>query len=185
MRGSPVCISTLARNNINHPQQFTVSSLITSAESTSDTSKELNKPRLSTKNQGFQTIFTGHPFYTQTPRRQMITNHSLHHGTIGNLIYIRWRFDSPWSQKMWTEEATRYYFLALLKRATHLHHTIVKQIDTSLSYIDNLTIMSKRSGLREDYANMENELEDFINYDDKFINQPQIYNELLWMRHSP
>ena len=63
---------------------------------------------------------------------------------------------------MWTEEATRYYFLALLKRATHLHHTIVKQIDTSLSYIDNLTIMSKRSGLREDYANMENKLEDFI-----------------------
>ena len=86
---------------------------------------------------------------------------------------------------MWTEEATRYYFSTLLKRATHLHHTTVKQIDTSLSYIDNLTIMSKRSGLREDYANMENELEDFINYDDKFINQPQIYNELLWMRHSP
>ena len=50
-------------------------------------SKELNKPRLSTKNQGFQTTFIGHPFHTQTPRRQMITNYSLHHGTIGNLTY--------------------------------------------------------------------------------------------------
>ena len=35
------------------------------------------------------------------------------------------------------------------------------------------TIMSQRSGLREDYADMENELDKFINYDDKFVDRPQ------------
>ena len=87
--------------------------------------------------------------------------------------------------KPWTEEeATRFHFLILLKTATYLHHTTVKQVPTSLSYIDILTIMSKRSGLQEDYADMENKLDNFINYDDKFVDQPQLSRKFFGQGHD-
>ena len=52
-----IYVLTLARNNINCPRHITGSRHTTLAESTSDTSKELNKTHLSITNQGFQTTF--------------------------------------------------------------------------------------------------------------------------------
>jgi hypothetical protein len=70
---------------------------------------------------------------------------------------------------MWTEEATtRIYFSTTLIRATNLLHIT---IDPSLT--DIISIMGERSGLQEAYHDMEDEIDEFINFDEKFVEQPK------------
>ena len=109
-------------------------------------------------------------FHSRRQRERIASNHGFHHGAVENLTYTGHLLDFDTKPGMWTEEdATRYHFSTLLKRATYLHGTTVKLVATSLSYIDILTIMSERSDLRKDYTIMENELDKFINYEDKFV----------------
>ena len=44
--------------------------------------------------------------------------------------------------------------------------------------------MSERSDLRKDYTIMENKLDKFINYEDKFVDWPQFYSELLNLSYA-
>ena len=76
------------------------------------------------------------------------------------------------------EETVCSHFLTLLKRATNLNDITSRQVSTNPIYIDILTIMSLRLGLQEDSINMEGELNFLINYNKKFLDQPQFYIEL-------
>ena len=81
---------------------------------------------------------------------------------------------------MWREKETVCsHFLTLLKRATNLGDITTRKVSTNPSYIYVLTIMSLWSGLQEDSNHMEGELDFLINYDEKFVDQPQLNIELL------
>ena len=82
---------------------------------------------------------------------------------------------------MWTEEARiRFYFATTLRRATNLIQMTIQKIGSSDPSFNNVTaIMDKRSGLREAYNDMEDEIDEFINFDDKFVKHPRLYNKLI------
>ena len=76
---------------------------------------------------------------------------------------------------MWSEEdRIRHYFAATHRRAEYLQHTTVKKIgigsDPTLSEI--VQILDARQGLHKDYISMEDELDEFIQYDTSFIDEP-------------
>ena len=81
---------------------------------------------------------------------------------------------------MWTEEArTRFYFSTTLRRATNLIHVTIQKVESDPNLNDVIAIMDERSGLREAYNDMEDEIDEFINFDDKFVERPHFYNELF------
>ena len=48
--------------------------------------------------------------------------------------------------------------------------------------LDEITqILDARRGLHKDYISMEDELDEFINYDTVFIDEPRFYTELTIM----
>ena len=68
---------------------------------------------------------------------------------------------------MWTEEAnTRFYFSTKLRRATNLIHMTIQKIGSDPSLTDIIAIMDERSGLREAYNDMEDEIDEFINFNE-------------------
>ena len=52
-------------------------------------------------------------------------------------------------------------------------------IGSDLILNDVTAILDARSGLREAYDNMEDEIDEFINFDVEFIECPRFYNELI------
>ena len=53
-----------------------------------------------------------------------------------------------------------------------------RQDSTNPSFNDLLDIMGLRSGLQEESVRVEEELNYFLNYDEKFVNQPGFYIEI-------
>ena len=86
---------------------------------------------------------------------------------------------------MWTEEEQiRFYFATTLRRATNLIQMTVQKIGSDLSLNNATAILDARSGLREAYNNMEDEIDEFINFDVEFIECPRFYNELITLART-
>ena len=80
---------------------------------------------------------------------------------------------------MWPEEdRIRHYFTATHPRATHLLHTTIQKIGSDPSLGEVIQLLDARHGLHEAYLVMEDELDDFINFDTAFIDNPRFYTEL-------
>ena len=75
------------------------------------------------------------------------------------------------------EERIRFYFATTLRRATNLIRTTVQKIGPDPSLNNVTAILDARSGLREAYDNMEDEIDEFINFDVEFIECPHFYKE--------
>ena len=81
---------------------------------------------------------------------------------------------------MWPEkERIRHYFATTLRRATNLLHTTIQKIGSDPSLGEVVQLLDARHGLHEAYIDMEDELDDFINFDTVFINNPRFYTELI------
>ena len=72
-------------------------------------------------------------------------------------------------------ERIRHYFAATLRRATNLLHTTIQKIGSDPSLGEIIQILDTRQGLHKDYISMEDELDEFINYDTVFIDKPRFY----------
>ena len=57
--------------------------------------------------------------------------------------------------------------------------TTIQMIGSDPSLDEVKTILDERSRLRGSYHDMEDEIDDFINFDDKFIDSPHFYKELI------
>ena len=80
---------------------------------------------------------------------------------------------------MWPEEdRIRYYFAATHRRATHLLHTMIQKIGSNPSLGEVIQLLDARHWLHEAYIVMEDKLDDFINFDTAFIDNPRRYTEL-------
>ena len=66
-------------------------------------------------------------------------------------------------------EVIRKRFRKCLERARRLLNVMSIQTGTDLTYSDLLEIMSLRSGLQEEWFQMEVKLEHFLQYDQEFI----------------
>ena len=76
----------------------------------------------------------------------------------------------------WREkEVVRLHFSSCLRRANDLVDITSRQNSTNPSYRDLLDIMSLRSGLQEESIHVDEELNYFLNYDEKFVNQQDFY----------
>ena len=82
---------------------------------------------------------------------------------------------------MWTaeQERIRHYFATTHRRATSLAQTTIQRIGSDPSLDEVKSILDERSGLRGSYHNMEDELDDFINFDEQFVDSPRFYIELI------
>ena len=79
---------------------------------------------------------------------------------------------------MWSEEdRIRHYFAATHRRAEYLQHTTVQKIGSDPTLGEIVQIINARQGLHKDYISMEGELDEFINYDTVFIDEPHFYTE--------
>ena len=86
---------------------------------------------------------------------------------------------------MWPEEERiRHYFAATLPRATNLLHTMIQKIGSDLSLGEVIQLLDARHGLHEAYIDMEDELDDFINFDTVLIDSPRFYTELIALAHT-
>ena len=80
---------------------------------------------------------------------------------------------------MWLEEDhIWYYFATTHRRATHLLHTMIQKIGSDPSLGEVIQLLDARHGLHEAYLVMEDKLDDFINFDTAFIDNPRFYTEL-------
>jgi hypothetical protein len=80
---------------------------------------------------------------------------------------------------MWSEEdRIRHYFAATHRRAEYLQHTTVQKIGSDPTLSEIVQILDARQGLHKDYIRMEDELDEFIQYDTIFIDEPRFYAEL-------
>ena len=80
---------------------------------------------------------------------------------------------------MWSEEdRVTHYFAATHRRAEHLQHATIQKIGSDPSLGEIIQLLDARHGLHKDYLAMEDELDEFINYDTVFIDKPRFYNEL-------
>ena len=66
-----------------------------------------------------------------------------------------------------------------LRRATSLIQLTIQKIGSNPSLNDITTILDTRSGLRGAYEDMEDEVDEFINFDVVFIESPRFYIELI------
>ena len=67
---------------------------------------------------------------------------------------------------MWTEEERiRFYFAATHRRATTLLHTTVQKIRSDSSLSEVIELLDARHGIHEAYVDMEDEIDDFINFE--------------------
>ena len=81
---------------------------------------------------------------------------------------------------MWPEkERIRHYFATTLRRATNLLHTTIQKIGSDPSLGEVVQLLNARQGLHEAYIDMEDELNDFINFDTVFIESPRFYTKLI------
>ena len=81
---------------------------------------------------------------------------------------------------MWAEEERiRFYFAATHRRATTLLHATVQKIGSDPSLSEVIQLLDARHRLHEAYIDMENEINDFINFDTNFIKCPRFYTELM------
>ena len=81
---------------------------------------------------------------------------------------------------MWPEkDRIRHYFATTLRRATNLLHTMIQKIGSDPSLGEVLQLLDARHGLHEAYINMEDELDDFINFYNIFIDSPGFYKKLI------
>ena len=81
---------------------------------------------------------------------------------------------------MWTEQnRIRFYFATTHRRAASLIQTTVQKIGSDPSFSEVTQILDERSGLREAYNDMEDEIDEFINFDTKFVLCPHFYTELI------
>ena len=86
---------------------------------------------------------------------------------------------------MWSEEdRIRHYFAATHRRAEHLQHTTVQKIGSDPTLGEIVQILDARQGLHKDYISMEDELDEFINYDTVFIDKPRFYTELTTLARN-
>ena len=80
---------------------------------------------------------------------------------------------------MWPEEdRIRYYFATTHRRATHLLHTTIQKIGSDPNLGEVIQLLDARHGLHQAYLVMEDKLDDFINFDTVFIDNPRFYTEL-------
>lgn len=80
---------------------------------------------------------------------------------------------------MWPEEdRVRHYFAATRRRAEYLQRITVQKIGSDPTLDEVARILDARRGLHKDYISMEDELDEFINYDTVFIDEPSFYTEL-------
>ena len=77
------------------------------------------------------------------------------------------------------KEIVRSHFSLCLRRANDLVDITSRQDSTNPGYQDLLDIMGLRSGLQEESIRVDEELNYFLNYDEKFVNQPGFYVEKL------
>ena len=83
---------------------------------------------------------------------------------------------------MWPEEdRVRHYFAATRRRAEYLQRITVQKIGSDPTLDEIAQILDARRGLHKDYISMEDELDEFINYDTVFIDEPRFYTELTVM----
>jgi hypothetical protein len=81
---------------------------------------------------------------------------------------------------MWPEkERIRHYFATTLRRVTNLLHTTIQKIGSDPSLGEVVQLLDARHGPHEAYIDMEDELDDFINFDTVFVNSPGFYTELI------
>ena len=86
---------------------------------------------------------------------------------------------------MWPEEdRIKYYFAATHRRATHLLHTTIQKIGSDPSLGEVIQLLDARHGLHEAYLVMEDELDDFINFDTAFIDNLRFYTKLTILAHT-
>ena len=97
---------------------------------------------------------------------------------------------------MWPEkDRIRHYFVTTLRRATNQIHNKIQKIGSNPSLDEVIQLLDARHGLYEAYIYMEDELDNFINYDIVFINSPGFYTKLIalarttkkkpWTKHFP
>ena len=80
---------------------------------------------------------------------------------------------------MWPEEdRIRYYFAATHRRTSHLLHTMIQKIGSDPSLGEVIQLLDARHRLHEAYLVVEDELDDFINFDTAFIDNLRFYTEL-------
>ena len=80
---------------------------------------------------------------------------------------------------MWSEEdRIKHYFAATHRRVEYLQRTMIQKLGSDPSLGEIIQILDARQGLHKDYISMEDELDEFINYDVVFINEPRFYTEL-------
>ena len=71
---------------------------------------------------------------------------------------------------MWSgEDRITHYFAATHPRAEHLQHATIQKIGSDPSLGEIIQLLDARHGLHKDYLAMEDELDEFINYDTIFI----------------
>ena len=88
---------------------------------------------------------------------------------------------------MWPEkDRIRHYFVTTLRRATNLIHNTIQKIGSDPSLDEVIQLLDARHGLHKAYINMEDELDDFINFDTVFIDSPGFYTKLIafLVRHT-
>jgi hypothetical protein len=86
----------------------------------------------------------------------------------------------------------RHYFATTLRRSTNLIHNTIQKIGSDPNLDEVIQLLDARHGLHEAYINMEDELDDFINYDTFFHQQSRLLHtaNLIssgkpWMKHFP
>jgi hypothetical protein len=81
---------------------------------------------------------------------------------------------------MWPEkDRIRHYFTTTLRRATNLIHNTIQKIGSDPVLDEVVQLLDARHELHEAYINMEDELDDFINFDTVFIDSPGFYTKLI------
>ena len=71
------------------------------------------------------------------------------------------------------------YFATTLRRAITLIQMTVQKIGSNPSLSEVTTMLDARSGQREAYNDMEDEIDEFINFDTEFVETPRFYTELI------
>ena len=61
---------------------------------------------------------------------------------------------------------------------------MIQKIGSNTSLKDITAMLDARSGLREAYNDMEDEIDEFINFDTEFVECPRFYNELITLART-
>ena len=81
---------------------------------------------------------------------------------------------------MWTEQdRIRSYFATTNRQATSLLAMTITKIGSNQSLSDVIAMLDARSGLQRAYTVMEDEVDEFINFDINFSQHPCLYTELI------